>query len=53
MILIYVFFIVENIIKMLILVKIVCKFDVNLIEMLSLRNIDMVVIVDYVDKFGI
>jgi uncharacterized radical SAM superfamily protein len=43
---------VENIIKMSILAKTVCKFDVNSIEMLSLRNIDMVVIVDHVDKPG-
>lgn len=47
---IYVSSTVEDIIKMSILAKTVCKFDVNSIEMLNLRNIDMVGIVAHGDK---
>lgn len=47
---IYVSSTIEDVIKMSIMAKTVCKFDVNSIEMFSLRNIDMLSLVAHVDK---
>lgn len=41
---------VEDVIKMSIMAKTVCKFDVNSIEMFSLRDIALLSVVAHIDK---